>query len=243
MHLFKALALPESKGVTALVGGGGKTSLMYRLGAEYARAGHLVIVTTTTRIGDPGPEDGRLILADSPEIKESLTKAGTVVCVGQRDQLHKLRFPGEAIWARCVQEADRVFVEADGSRNLPAKAAAEHEPVIPKEADTVIAVAGLTALEKPIRESVFRWVLACPLLDESPDTLLTPALLARLLTSPQGQFKGVDDVGKYRVFLNQADDAHMAELGVRTAKEILTLLPGCRVVIGTLRPAVKVWTV
>ena len=37
------------------VGGGGKTSAMFRLAGEFKAAGSKVLVTTTTNIGVPGP--------------------------------------------------------------------------------------------------------------------------------------------------------------------------------------------
>lgn len=51
MDLTEALQLLSGKGVTAIDGEGGKTSLMYRAAEEYARRGQRVILTTSTRIG------------------------------------------------------------------------------------------------------------------------------------------------------------------------------------------------
>lgn len=241
MELTKALALPQTKGVTAIVGGGGKTSLMYRLGAEYAKMQYPVIVTTTTRIGDPAPTEARLIERDSPAAKGALASPGEVICVGKRGEEGKLYYPGEALWARCVLESSRVFCESDGARMLPIKVPAGHEPCIAApEIDTVIAVTGLTALGRPLNEICFRCDLACRLFDVTPETRLTPELLAKLLTSQDGQFKNVNHVERFRIFINQADNPHLAELGLATAKLAKKNLPGCRIVIGTLRPAAAV---
>lgn len=240
MDLTQALNLPPGKGVTAIVGGGGKTSLMFRLAAEYAHRGQPVIVTTTTRIGDPAIAEARLIEAGSPEAQGPLTRPGEVVCVGRRGEPGKLHFPGLLLWERCLGEARRVFAEGDGSKMLPVKAPAGHEPCIPPEADTVIAVAGLSALGQPLSEICFRCELVCALLSVPPETLLRPALLARLLTSPLGQFKDVGDAARFRIFLNQADDARLTQLGLETAALAREVLPGCRVAVGCLRPQVIV---
>lgn len=203
MELIRALNLPLGKGVTALVGGGGKTSLLYRLGAEYARAGYAPIVTTTTRIGVPKPDQARLIAQDSPGAEGPLAVPGEVICVGRCCEGRKLRMPDEALWARCLREADHVFAEADGARMLPVKAPAGHEPVIGlPEVNCVVAVAGLTALGRPLREVCFRWELACRILGAAPEDPLTPGRLARLLTSRDGQYKGVRGPEQFRVFLN-----------------------------------------
>lgn len=240
MRLTKALRLPDQKGVTAIVGGGGKTSLMLRMAEEYARRGQPVIVTTTTRIGDPKNGEARLILADAPEIRGPLVSPGEVVCIGRRGAPGKLHCPGPLLWERCLREAERVFTESDGAKMMPIKAPAAHEPCIPPEADTVVAVAGLSALGQPIGKIGFRLELLCELLGVSPETLLTPALLARLLTSPRGQFKGVGGAARFRIFLNQADDPRLTALGVETAELARRALPGCRVVAGCLRPKVMI---
>ena len=50
-NLSQAFDLPH--GITSLVGGGGKTTLMLRLAHELAATGARVIVTTTTHIFPP----------------------------------------------------------------------------------------------------------------------------------------------------------------------------------------------
>ena len=49
-----------------------------------------------------------------------------------------------------------LLVEADGSRRLPLKAHAPHEPVIPKEAGCVLCVVGARGFDRPIRKAVHR---------------------------------------------------------------------------------------
>ena len=230
-----ALALPEGRGLTCLVGGGGKTSLLYRLGAEYAARGRAAVVTTTTRIRQPLPAEATLLEEDAfPQLAERI-RPGAVWCVCRRGADGKLHFPGRPILERLLDISGRVVAEADGSRGLPCKAPDSHEPCLPPETDAVVAVAGLTALGRPLREICFRWELACPLLGVEPDALLTPALLASLLTDERGQFKHVGSAARYRVFLNQADDARLLALGRETAELVQRALPGCRVVVGALR--------
>ena len=238
--LLDALQLPERKGITALVGGGGKTSLMMAAAAEYAGAGLRTVVTTTTRIAVPEPGEARVILAGSPEANGPLTQPGEVTCVCALDSTGKLRYPGDDLWERICREADLILDEADGAKRLPVKAPAAHEPVIPPGADAVVAVAGLTALGRPIRDTVFRWELACRIMNASPETLLKPEHIAILLTSPEGQMKGVEDPKRYRIFLNQADSPPLYAAGLETARQIRQRMPDCRIVIGTLRPQTEV---
>jgi hypothetical protein len=51
-----------------------------------------------------------------------------------------------------VLSPPQVLVEADGSRRLPFKAPADHEPVLPDTAAVVLAVAGIDALGAPLSE-------------------------------------------------------------------------------------------
>ena len=78
-------------------------------------------------------------------------------------------------------------------------------------ADAVIAVAGLSALGRPLGEVCHRPELAKLRFDLEPDQIVTPELMAMLLSSPLAQRK---DVGSrpYAVLLNQADRAWPDEI-------------------------------
>ena len=98
---------------------------------------------------------------------------------------------------------------------MPCKAPASREPVLLPECDTVLAVAGLSALGRPLREVCFRLDEACALLHTVPDAPLTPELLAALLASEAGGRKLVGERAFYAV-LNQADDPARRALGETT---------------------------
>ncbi len=70
-----------------------------------------------------------------------------------------------------------MLVEADGSRRLPLKAHAPHEPVIPKEAGCVLCVVGAHGFDRPIREAVHRPEQFCTLTGARPTSLLRLPLL------------------------------------------------------------------
>lgn len=242
MLLAEALALPGAGGTVCLVGAGGKTSLMIALARELAAAGSCVVVTTTTHIMTPAPHQFDALLTD--ERLDSLLAAIApcrTLCVARPSPGGKLASPPAALLRAAARQADWLLVEADGAHRFPVKAPAAHEPQILEPSDIVVAVAGLTALGRPLREVCHRAELACALLEASADTPLTPQLLARLITSERGQYKQVGCAHRFRVLLNQADSGRLAALGKETASHILRLLPDCRVTVGTLRqkPAVK----
>ena len=68
-----------------------------------------------------------------------------------------------------MAQADAVFLEADGAKHFPCKAPAEQEPVLLPQSNIVLAVAGLSALGRPLKECCFRLEQACMLLGVSPE--------------------------------------------------------------------------
>ena len=125
MKLQKALEIQP--GVTAIIGGGGKTTLMECL-AEELSAQARVIVCTTTHIY---PEQNMPCLVSPSEAEVEAELARThCVCVGSASESGKFSAPELTFRTLCAL-ADYVIVEADGSKRLPLKAHAAHEPVIP----------------------------------------------------------------------------------------------------------------
>ena len=114
------------RGVTALIGGGGKTTMLYTLTEELRKKG-TVLLCTSTHIMRPTQYEV-LERAGEAEISAALSAHGAV-CVGEPSAEGKLGPPSLSFDA-LAQLADYVLVEADGSRRLPLKAHAPHEPVI-----------------------------------------------------------------------------------------------------------------
>ena len=197
-------------GVTALIGGGGKTTLMYTLAEELRRRG-TVIVTTSTHI--QRPEGCRLVLtADTAAIAAALAAQGAVCVAGEgpEGQLTAPALPFEALAAL----ADFVLVEADGARRLPLKAHEAHEPVIPANAGQTIYVLGADGFGRPIGETCHRPERYAALCGASESDIVTPTLAAAVLRS-----EGYD---RSRVFINKVETA----ADRANAKALAALLPG-----------------
>lgn len=196
-----AACLALRRGVTAIIGGGGKTTLLYRLAEELSRRG-TVLVTTTTHIFRPA----HLPCAERAEGGMPLLCVGTP-CAGG-----KLTAPRQS-FAALAALADYVLVEADGSRRLPIKAHAPHEPVIPENAEQVICVVGASGLYGRVDEVVHRPEVFARRTGERETA--TPQAVAQLLAAEQLHT---------RVLVNQADAPARAE----AALELLDALPGPR---------------
>ena len=162
------------RGVTALIGGGGKTTLLYTLTEELRKKG-TVLLCTSTHIMRPTQYEV-LERAGEAELSAALSAHGAV-CVGEPSAEGKLGPPSLSFDA-LARLADYVLVEADGSRRLPLKAHAPHEPVIPANAQRVVLVVGADGFGKPIRAVCHRSELYAARCGASPElqaALIRPA--------------------------------------------------------------------
>ncbi len=117
-----------------------------------------VIVTATSHLGAWQVDQAdRHIVTDSPGPLEELEHGlqGVILVTGplEGDRTRPVN-EGLPAWLHeyCGYHAIPLLVEADGSRQKPLKAWAEHEPAVPAFADQVVQVAGLSALGKPLQE-------------------------------------------------------------------------------------------
>ena len=199
--------------VVALVGGGGKTTVMFRLAREAVARGGRVITTTTTRIfaAQIALAPAHVAAADATRaaVQAALDAHGTVLVIGATDPstgkadgvslelFHDLRrwFPDAGI-----------VNEADGSRMRPFKAPAAHEPVIPVETTLVVPVVGADVFGQPLDDDhVHRPELISALSGTAPGHPITPETVARVLAHPEGGCKGVPAGARVVVMINKVD--------------------------------------
>ena len=210
MDLVKAFRL-TNKTKAAIVGSGGKTTAMFQLARDF---GSRVILTTTTHLAqDQLMQADRHIaledLADLPSIEKDL--AGDILLfTGSEIEANRVKGPGQEILVQLAALAERwecpLLIEADGARQLPIKAPADHEPSIPDFVDTIIVVAGLSGLGKPLNEKwvhrpeIFSDLVGVPLGSE-----VTSQHLADALTSSRGGLKNIPDTARKLLLINQLD--------------------------------------
>lgn len=192
-----AQALQVPTGITAIIGSGGKTSLMLRLAWELTSQGASVILSTSTRIYPP---------EDIPFTEEITKKVTGAVCVGTPVEWGKIGAPKQS-FSDLARLADYVLVEADGSHHLPLKAHNVYEPVIPQGCGRVILVVGASGLDKPVMEAVHRPDIFMELTDSY---YASPEAVALALAK--------EDFGDC-VFINQAD------LAPNLAMELKSMIP------------------
>lgn len=189
------------KHTICLVGGGGKTTVMYELAAAWAACGRKVLVLTSTHILRPA--DGSFA-TDVPAV-QNLWQQGRYAVIGTPEiATGKLTAPLQDLYEALQPQTDVILCEADGSRHHPCKAPAEHEPVLLPDSDIVLAVAGMDALGRPLAQACQRPQLAAELLGCSAEKIIDAQMLASLLLSGQGARKNVG-ARAYYIVLNKCD--------------------------------------
>jgi len=213
-----------------VVGGGGKTSALFSLGQAASLAGRSCALTTTTHIYDPRAEAGRWfgrrhivpelaqtgpldmepwrpLTAERPAVFASaLIGPGTMAgAVGGADHPRLNGILPDRV-TQLAELYDLVVVEADGSRGLPIKAPATHEPVVPGSCVLLLACIGLDCLGRlNTDQAVHRPGLVAARTGCAQGSPLRPEHLARLAAHPEGLFKACPSTARRVLLLNKAD--------------------------------------
>ena len=215
--------------VVALVGGGGKTTAMFRLAREVAAAGGRVIITTTTHIfaTQVGLAPAHLLVDEAkPDDLRAALEAHRQVLVTGPENPQNRRVAGLSLeryseLRRWCPDAC-VINEADGSRTLPFKAPAAHEPVIPAETTLVLPVVGADIFGKPLTEDrVHRPERVAMLSGAALGVAITPEIVARVLAHPEGGRKGVPPGARVCVLINKVASLPDPSPARETAERLL----------------------
>lgn len=205
------------KHTICLVGGGGKTTVMYELAVAWADCGRKVLVLTSTHILRPA--DGSFA-ADAAAVQD-LWQQGRYAVIGTPElSTGKLTAPPQDLYEALQPQADVILCEADGSRHHPCKVPAAHEPVLMPDSDIVLAVTGMDALGYSLAQACQRPQLAAERLGCSLDSVIDEQMLTALLLSEQGARKNVG-ARAYYIVLNKCDLLKAAQ-----QEELLRLLLG-----------------
>ncbi|WP_304254191.1 selenium cofactor biosynthesis protein YqeC [Phascolarctobacterium succinatutens] len=189
------------KHTICLVGGGGKTTVMYELAAAWAACGRKVLVLTSTHILQPA--DGSFA-ADAAAVHNLWQQRRYAVIGTPELATGKLTLPPQSVYEALKLQADVILCEADGSRHHPCKVPAEYEPVLLPDCDMVLAVAGMDALGNSLQQACQRPQPAAALLGCGAEKILDAQMLTVLLLSEQGARKNVG-ARTYYIVLNKCD--------------------------------------
>ena len=189
LEVYKAVENLEIKEgeIVALVGGGGKSTLLRALGELHGRG---TILTTTTKMGSDQTGEANLLISPSEKELADALGGNAPVMIWDRVKGEKAIGVAPSLPKGWLPEATRVIVEADGARRHPAKAPAPYEPVLPQGVTTVIAVIGADAIDRVIEDQCHRPLRVAAVVNCSPYERLTPKRAAILLLDSNGSRKG-----------------------------------------------------
>ena len=252
MTLTEALGI-DLDDVVALVGGGGKTTAMFRLAREIVEKGELALTTTTTRIFAAqialAPAHVAATDATCESVWVALDAHRHLLVIGATDAATG-RAGGVSLelFGRLRAWCPRVCLlnEADGSRMRPFKAPAEHEPVIPVETTVVILVVGADVFGKPLDAThVHRPELVSALSGAPLGKPVTPEIVSRVLAHPKGGCKNVPAGARVVALINKVETLVDREPACETAERLLREPEIESVVLATVRgdaPVLEVCT-
>lgn len=211
-----ASTLKIEPGITAIIGSGGKSTLLKTLGLELMRAGGRVLLCTTThmfpvagvpwdgssrRLGAAPWKPGALHVPGCTCEACAGMSRGSICQAGVLDpETGKLSAPAEPL-NELAQRFDYVLAEADGSKRLPLKAHAAWEPVIPAATANVVWIVGALGLGKPNNEAVHRPELFCERCGCELTDIATPERVAQVLNAELRML----NLSNARIMLNQVD--------------------------------------
>lgn len=204
MTLSALLGIMPSDRV-AVIGAGGKTTLIDRLADENGAGG--VIIAPTTRIGldEVRPRAGIEYLGSAC--------SGKLICARDRE-LNAAAGGGKLL-----------LMEADGSAGKPLKGWAEHEPVVPGFTTLTACIVSAQCIGLEVsatnvhRPEMFRAMTGLGMGDIS-----TPGAAVKMVQTMMGFARG-----RKVLVINQADDSEALE----SALSIARALDGLKIIIGS----------
>lgn len=223
MQLAHALRLrlnPTQPDVIAIVGGGGKSSAAFRIGLDLAHNGFRAVITHTARIAafqtawSPAVVEVAEDAATLPwhAIEAALAAHNVCLLTGPPVADRRAGLPPHLVDSLAQAAAGlnlhAISIEADGSKMRPAKAPAEHEPVLPHSTTILAPTLGLDAIGGELDDRLFhRAALVRTVLDlAGADPIrFTSQQAARLLVHAAGGAKALPPGARLLPILNKAD--------------------------------------
>lgn len=229
--------------VVTLVGAGGKTTLMFALAQEFSRLGKRVVITTTVKMykKDVGQADRTIFCENIESLERQLMQPQTlgdvVLVVSESASTEKFKGIEPSVIDELAERnlVDLVVVKGDGASEKLFKAPAEYEPTIPSAASLVIPVVGMKIVGKSLTsKNCQRPEIAAKLAGIRLGDVITPEVVARVLTHEKGGAKNIPSEARIIPLLNQVDTDEDLKVAMETADLALGLSNGRfqRIVLG-----------
>ena len=190
----------------AFLGGGGKTSLLLKIGGELSKYYDRILLTSLTKSENILP-DNTLTLSEYETEQENsymtLNPLFIMKCMGEDNKWQGLK--AEEI-ERISSKFDFTLIECDGAKKLSLKGHNNYDPVVPDYCDAVIIVAGADVVGSRIcagkvhRPELFKTLWGLQEEDE-----LSIDLIVEVLTTRKGYLSKLPNEIERIYFVNKAD--------------------------------------
>ena len=151
--------------IVSVTGGGGKSTLIFKLAEELREIGNVLITTTTKMyIPDESRYDNMIIYSDSLDnkmennLKEEKNKID--ILTKTKDK-YKIQGIDEGVLKEYISKYDYILIEADGAKEKIIKEWNLNEPVILSISNKIIGVTNIKALGGKIKDVVHREEIYC----------------------------------------------------------------------------------
>lgn len=196
----------------ALIGGGGKTSLLRRLGKELAPDYPKMILTSLTQSFPlPGFPSIPLHSFQTDDLAGLFTGPYPPYITGLPTGNGKYSGISEKDLSAMMKYSPLCVFECDGARNLPLKAHNDQDPRVPAFATHVIVVIGADVVNTRLSDGyVHRPALFRETWGIKNDMTLDISFISRVVTSDRGYLNRIPHTQRPVYFVNKAD-THPAE--------------------------------
>ena len=197
--------------LVALVGAGGKTSLMYGLGRELARQGRPALLTTTTKIRFPGKDQaGEVVLGEEngrtvEEIRSRFARGAVVVAGRGRIEEKIAGFGPHFVESlKCADPLWTVVAECDGALGKSLKVPREGEPPVAESTDVYVVVVGGDCFGVPVgSQEIFNPEMVAAVAEVNLSAVVDREVVVRVVASGRSYLGRRPPSAKCSVFINK----------------------------------------
>ncbi|MGL5232489.1 MAG: selenium cofactor biosynthesis protein YqeC [Fusobacteriaceae bacterium] len=218
----------EKRDIISFTGGGGKTSLIFKIAEELSQNAK-VLIATTTKIYTPVEEQYETLIINSEESEgcnETYLKGKNrnIDILGSfiDKENGKLVGVSQKVLKNYLGKYDYILIESDGSARKPLKAWNESEPVTPEYATKIIGITNLDALGTFIKDSVHRKELFCEKFNKNENDIVTLELIEEYLL--KNEFFKIASLEKCNINYNAISNSKIKKYifinGVETLERI-----------------------
>lgn len=222
--------------IICVTGGGGKTSLIFKLAEELKIKGR-VLITSTTKIYFPQSDQYENLILEN-EVFRGSRKGVDILGKGIDKENKKMLGVESETLEKYLEKYDYILVESDGSRSKPVKFWNEDDPKIPSYATMIIGVTNINAVGEKIESVVHRYAHYCERENFTKDQLFTPEKMEKYIL--KGDFFkspisfSFDKKIKKYIYINGVEEVSTFETAYKIANSLSSNFLEFKIVLGSV---------